>query len=83
MKGIDGVSLSVKDFSDVRAWQNIHQRRYDINWITSFGSLENNIVYNFTSNTLAPLSSFPIVKRDWVDYKDWKPNPDSIFRRAF
>ena len=83
MKGIDGVSLSVKDLNDVMSWRNIHQRRYDVNWITNFGSLENNIVYNFTSSPLDPLSSFPIVKREWVDYKEWKPSPDSIFRRAF
>ena len=27
--------------------------------------------------------NFPVIPREWVDYKDWKPSPDSIFRRAF
>lgn len=81
--GIDGVSLSVKDTKDAWAWEKIVERIQDFDWAPKFDNLKNNIVYNFTKKILDSFSNWPVVERTWVNYKEWKPNPDSIFRKAF
>lgn len=81
--GIDGVSLSVKDTRDERAWRRIWSMSYDFDWASKFNNLKHNVTYNFTKKILDSSSDWPVVERAWVDYKDWKPNPDSIFRKAF
>lgn len=81
--GIDGVSLSVKDMRDEVAWGMICNMIYNIDWTSRFNNLNHNIVYNFTKKILDSFSDWPVVERTWVDYKDWRPNPDSIFRKAF
>ena len=81
--GIDGVSLSVKDMRDVAAWERIWYMITDIDWTPQFNNLKHNITYNFTKKILDQFSDWPVVERTWVDYKEWKPCPDSIFRRAF
>ncbi len=82
---IDGVSLSIKSLKDLSVWN------YNVSLILDndrFKKLVNNRVYNFVNLQDANVrinvkEKFPVISRDWVDYKDWKPNPDSIFRKAF
>lgn len=81
--GIDSVSLSVKDPRDEVAWGMICNMIFDVDWVSQFYNLRHNITYNFTKKILDSFSDWPVVERTWVDYKEWKPNPDSIFRRAF
>lgn len=81
--GIDGVSLSVKDEKDKFTWELIWKMIHDPDWDSKFSSLKYNVIYNFTGKILDSFSDWPVVERKWVNYKDWKPNPDSIFRKAF
>lgn len=81
--GIDGVSLSVKDEKDRFAWELIWKMIHDPDWDPKFSNLKYNVIYNFTGKILDSFSDWPVIERKWVNYKDWKPNPDSIFRRAF
>ena len=83
ISGIDGVSLSIKDTKDAWAWEKIAERIQDFDWAPKFDNLKNNVIYNFTKSVLDSFSNWPVVERTWVNYKDWKPNPDSIFRKAF
>lgn len=81
--GIDGVSISVKDTKDEVAWGKIWNMICDPCWISKFDNLKHNVIYNFIRRILDSYSDWPVVERTWVDYKDWKPSPDSIFRKAF
>lgn len=87
LDGIDGVSLSIKNEFDLEAWNNHLSgdplfRKYSMNGY-AFRDLKHNILYNFLKAPANEANNFKVVKRKWVDYKDWKPNPDSIFRRVF
>lgn len=83
---IDGVSLSIKSLEDLNIWN------YNVSLILNsdrFKNLVNNIIYDFVDPCskqdvhVKVKKNFPAIPRTWVDYKDWKPNPDSIFRKAF
>lgn len=77
---IDGISLSIKSASDLRIWNEfLCFMVYDQN----FFNVSKNRLYCFIDGDVNTMEKFPVISRDWVDYKEWKPNLDSIFRKAF
>ena len=77
---IDGISLSIKSVSDLRIWNELI---YFMVYEQRFYGVNKNRLYCFIDGDVSVTEKFPLVRREWVDYKDWKPNPDSIFRKAF
>ena len=82
---IDGISLSIKSLEDLNIWN------YNVCLISDserFKNLISNRIYNFVNLPKEDVcinvkENFPVISRSWVDYKEWKPADDSIFRKAF
>lgn len=80
---LDGLSLSIKNGQDLEDWNEFlfpDLKEYP----NFFESLVHNRLYNFLNDgELKASEKFPVIKRKWVNLKEWKPADDSIFRRAF
>ena len=78
---VDGVSLSIKDKEDLDIWN-----RFARDFMHHSGKIKNlihNRLYCFIDVEIIVADRFQIIQRKWVNYKEWKPADDSIFRRAF
>lgn len=78
---VDGVSLSIKDKEDLDIWNR--SVRDFMQYSGKFKNLIHNRLYCFIDGEIIEVDRFPAIQRKWVNYKEWKPADDSIFRRAF
>ena len=78
---VDGVSLSIKDKEDLDIWNR--SVRDLIQYSGKCTNLIHNRLYCFIDGEIIEADRFPAIQRKWVNYKEWKPADDSIFRRAF
>lgn len=78
---VDGVSLSIKDKEDLAIWNR--SVRNLMQYSGKCKNLIHNRLYCFIDGEIEEADRFPIIQRKWVNYKEWKPADDSIFRRAF
>lgn len=83
LKYVDGVSLSIKTNFDLEYWNNFVYPL--IKHSDKCKNLNFNRLYCFLdeNSEINEVDRFPLIYRKWVDYKEWKPADDSIFRRAF
>ena len=81
LENVDGLSLSIKSEQDLKLWNNFvyHLVMYS----SKCKKLLHNRLYCFIDGEVREADKFPLIHRKWVDYKEWKPADDSIFRRAF
>ena len=78
---VDGVSLSIKHKVDLDIWN-----RFARDIMHHSGKIKNlihNRLYCFIECEIIVPDKFSVIQRKWVNYKEWKPADDSIFRRAF
>lgn len=74
IRGIDGISISIKSHIDVSAFNYFIKNRADICKLTS------NRLYVFDNLYTEEIQGFDIIHREWME--DFKPANDSIFRRV-
>lgn len=78
---IDGLSISIKSKADFHIWNNMVM---NIGFEVKLMRLTHNRLYCFLDDkNIKTFPNFPLIYRKWVDYREWKPADDSIFRRAF
>lgn len=72
---IDGLTISIKDWTDVDCWNNICK------YMRHYPQCKENWLYYFDDEFIENLdtTNFVVKKRVWQ--KDFTPAPDSIFRR--
>ena len=78
---VDGVSLSIKHKVDLDIWNR--SVRNLIQYSGKCKNLIHNRLYCFVDGEIIVADRLPAIQRKWVNYKEWKPADDSIFRRAF
>lgn len=73
---IDGISLSIKVPKDVPAFDNVIAKDKQILQLTS------NLCYYFDNLKPNTNGNFKIIPREWQTFENYKPAPDSIFRKV-
>ncbi len=72
LKGIDGVSISIKNIADLYSFMSIVRN-------TFVSTLNSNRLYVFKNLVPRDIGNFDIIHREWQE--EFKPANDSIFRR--
>lgn len=72
---IDGISLSIKIPKDITAFDETISSNPDILKLTS------NLCYYFDDLKPKTEGNFTVIPREWQTLQNYRPNPDSIFRK--
>lgn len=75
LKGIDGLSLSIKCEADIGAFEKLCERK-DVLELAG-----GNRCYVFEGLTPLCSGNFDLVERSWQPLETYRPAPDSIFRK--
>lgn len=77
VNNLDGISLSIKNKKDAEDFELFVSRHPEVN------KLKNNRLYVFNKllNEKSNTNSFKRYDREWQSLAEYKPAPDSIFRR--
>lgn len=73
---IDGITLSIKVPADVPAFDKIISKNSEVE------KLKSNICYYFDNLKPSTCGNFTVVAREWQTLENYKPSPDSIFRKV-
>lgn len=72
---IDGITLSIKIPLDIKAFDDIISTNEKVLRLSS------NLCYYFDNLEPNTRGNFEVIPREWQTLENYKPNPDSIFRK--